>query len=445
MSFPREKKKYLLDTLIGSLLFQELRDLYKEAYNVEQIPQEHNSFDKLPNLIKNSGLSKAKLVASIHNLERKKPFRHIFFTRMIGNFSEIIKKSVNLKENFNKSENAGFNFIFESSYIDKDEVTFTFSHDAQSTLWTWKNGGKFPETKTIRHPIIVKFIEKGNLVLATLPGYTQERSKNKINYFEIIDSLLKNISQNFFEIDYKPFLTKKVIDTLLKFDTNRASFVHLNSKNSKGGLQLTSLTKTWSIENLLPSMMIPHLPANLQITEDQLKSALIAAIKDCDVNDSIIYWSEQDIVTKVTHFNYFSELFITWGGSKKSYSLVMPIIYLFSNISEKFETQSHTLLNFFIENRERKTVFTIEDISASISLPSNVLEKELVNLATERLIELRYRLNTKRRVLDLDNDWTDNPIKLNQVFELDNHDFFDGSIPNNIEVAFALTSRSSDK
>lgn len=420
--------------MVGSLSLPAIRNIYKALVGIETIPQDKNNKETIQKLIEHCGVPHDQVTELLFESEIEKPFRHIFLSRWIGKFKKIIDSKDQIKQlqldvrNISGISNLNCDYV----KVEQERVVFTFSHDASSTHWYWQDGGHFPELITIRHPIIIHFHQNGSLLI-TYPGFTSERGKEQnLEYYDLV-SLVLNSIQELTSIDYRPYAIKKVVETLLKRQSARVNFIRIKSGNDQGAVDLQSKSNDLSIENLLPSLMVPYLPKG--ITEEQVKTALINAINDCDLRYSNLYWKEEEVATKLSYYELGMEFLVTWSRQDPSFDLITPILEFLIFLSQKFESSNSNVLNFFIDEKNSR-VFTKGEIASSISVNSKELDKELVGLVSQRILETRYRLRTNKVVLDYENKWTSSLLELRRYFELEDHSSFDGTIPENIEIGF---------
>lgn len=434
MSYLRQKKSNIFLTMLGSLSLPSIRNIYKELVGLETIPQDKNNKEAIQKLLEHCGAPHDQITELLFESEVEKPFRHIFLTRWTGKFNRIVDSREGIKQlQIQVGPIAGIsNLVCDFVKVEQERIVFTFSHDASSTHWYWQDGGHFPESITVRHPIVVHFHQNGSLLI-TYPGFTFERGKEQnLEYYDLVSLILTSI-QEITSIDYKPYAIKKVVEVLLKKQSARVNFIRIKSGNDEGAVDLQSKSNDLSIENLLPSLMVPYLPKG--ITEEQVKTALINAINDCDLRYSNLYWKEEEIATKLSYYELGMEFLVTWSRQDPSFNLVTPILEFLIFLSMKFESDNTNVLNFFIEKKNSR-VFTKGEIASSISVNSKELDKELVGLVSQRVLETRYRLRTNKSVLDYENKWTNNLLDLRKQYELDDHSHFDGTLPENIEVGF---------
>jgi len=434
MSHFREKKESIFETLLDSITVGALRDIYISTTDAESIPQDKNNKESLQQLIRTSGVPKDVLTDLMFEEEASRPYKHVFFSRWNGSVADVKNCYQGLSghtlplENLNGVSNLKCDHVKD----EVDKIIFTFSHDARSTFWEWRDGGRFPENVTVRHPLIVTLDFSHNLFIS-YPGFTPSREiENELDYYDILKQILVCL-KNSLSIDYQPYPIRKVVETFLAEDLKRVRFVRIKSDHERGGMEFVSNSYDMPIENLLPGLMLPYLPNG--ISEEQIKYAMIKAIKDCNISSSVLYWEEECIATKIRYFELGSELFITWTGVEPNYSIVRSAVDFLKFIALKFETEATSVLEFFIKDKTQK-VFTKADIASLVSFESSKLDLELVGLMVQRVLAPMYRLKTSNQILNYRNEWISNPTLLRKKFELENHQFFDGSVPANIEVGF---------
>ncbi|WP_413570443.1 hypothetical protein ACLWBD_07720 [Bdellovibrio sp. HCB117] len=434
MSYFRLKEDSLFKTMLGSVSLTVLRQVYKKATGIDVIPSDKNSTEGIQKLLQICGVPKENITELLLEAEAERPFRHLYLSRWTGDFKNItelalaqIGTAVDVADTLSIP-----NIICEHVAHTKEYISLTFSHDAKSTHWYSQDGGRFPETITIRHPIVVH-LHQNNTVLVTYPGYSQDRTALvSYDYNDLVEKILIHLREKF-TIDYRPYLIKKVVESLLKRQSSRVKFIRIKSRNDDGAMDFESKSNDISIETLLPSLMMPHLPNT--VTEEQIKEALINAINDCDLKSSILYWNDEKIATKLSYYSLGMELYITWMKQRASYEILLPAINFLIFLSSKFETETSQLFEFFVSNRTNR-VFTRSELAASVASAAQALDKELVALVSQRILETRYRLKTDHEILDYENVWVSDLRVLMREFQLFDHSAFDGRKPNNIEVGF---------
>lgn len=89
-------------------------------------------------------------------------------------------------------------------------------------------------------------------------------------------------------------------------------------------------------------------------------------------------------------------------------------------------------------NSNEYQFFTSSALLNSLNVSSDQLKKELATLISNKIIEPIYRINSDEYLLDFENKWTSDLLSLSRTFEVSERpeQVIDGSIPENIEVAF---------
>jgi hypothetical protein len=418
----------------------DLRKIYLDITGLKSIPQEQNNKESVQELIRLSGAPHDAVLEQLLEVEAEAPFRHLFLSRWSGQFSELESKAETIKaisENLNEYTGLS-NLKCDYFKVDPIKITMTFSHDANSTHWTWRDGGRFPETVVVRHPFVFSFL-KNQTLLITYPGFTFERGRSQpIEYYDIISFILHKLS-SIVEIDYRPFVIKTVVESLLKKPSKRLNFIKLKSRSDRGTIDFESSTNELSIENLLPSLMVRYLPSGL--TENQLRDAIINAIKDCDLRSSVIFWRDEKIATRLSYYDLGMELFITWKDEDPSYLKLTSIFDFLISLSLKYENDNSSVLDYFLTTTN-DNVITRNELAGIVGMAASELDKELVSLVSQGILDTRYRLNLREQqsVLDYENSWKANIQLLLKEFKLADESYFDGKDPENIEVGFVYSS-----
>lgn len=317
--YQRQIKSTELSTMLGSVGVNSLYSLYKE-HNKEDptIPKEKRNRDGISNLLRHSTIDKDLLLKELYREEANRPFRHIFFSRYEGQFDSL-------------SDLSGFSFEVENIahlnelgcvfYEDtnKGYKVYTFDHKAKSTHWYWsEDGGHYPENIYIRHPLTVH-IFRSNFILVSFPGYTRARNEgDSLEYITIIKEIF-SIFERESSLSFSAFTIKNAIDSLLKNKSTRLRFTNLRSRNQRGGFDLFANDSEYSIENLLPSLMVDYLPG---VSIEDIENALVNAILDCEMSSTMISWIEEEVSTKIKYHDEGTELYFSWNRKEPSYDNV---------------------------------------------------------------------------------------------------------------------------
>ena len=439
LSIPEEKFRSrqsvpgdYLQTLLNSLTLDNIRDaIYTLAPNEKITIKNHAG--SLEAVLK-THKSKDVIIDTLLAIERESPLKHCLFLKCAT--------SVNadpLRQELSTSRSAkGFEFRLRSVFDSEQFLILTFEHYVEVKEWVEESDDtKRLLTFSTRHPIIFRLSKKTKLTTLNYPGFSQGAGTKKdkqIAYSSLLESLIKVLEELGFV--FRILSVKESLKVFLNGDGSRVRRIKVDVDSHRGGrLDLTAESQQKTVEDVIADLLIPHMTA----TRTELMSAAKNALNDADANSLVLYWSIEQVVTRLKFWDIGCEALFVWHGAQASYRVMDAVVELIAGAYEKFESAGTDIKGNslrWLVSLSHGTIVTPARIAQELNLEPAKAKEELIQATKFGILIPVYRLATTQTVDGYDNSYTAKLSQLRSLFTTQSGDQIDGYDTSLIEVAF---------
>lgn len=389
--------------------------------------------------LQSAELDSDKIIEKLRELETHKPFQYVFFLKWhnstLDSLSNLIIELLDSQSAIPTNSFPGYFNSYRISHAKKSptSLVFTIEHEIETTRWEnygdTKKAFEFP----VRHPLVFSIFSSGHMFIS-YPGVTKSRNhKESFESYYLILEFLQNLSDQI-EISFNAYNVKSAVDVLFDLKSkNQVNFLNLRFGNMNGDVEMSSESHDLSVEDLLPALMVKHLP---QVTEDEIRDSLIASLRECSIRQAHLFWKNEKVSTVFKYYEIGTQIAFIWKGTPPSYKSVLNIIKTLIRLST-IAIKEDNMLNVFL-NAPKEKYFTFTDLKEKLQTDTQLITKELIDLHESEIIETIYRLKASNPLKTYSNIWTLSIAELRKEFEDINGDIISGLTDANIEVAFRL-------
>lgn len=425
----REEKESQLETLLNSLSVDQLRTAYFQLN--KKLPKKCRSHNDYVDAINKSGKTEKEMLSACYLVESESPHKHFYITKCTG----ILPNTVRVKKL--QSEKIKYLKGLKLTYSNqRDEyIHITLDQPVRVVEWSQIDGDtKKRKTRTLRHPIFVRFYQAKQVLYISYPGFSQGLATKKIdriNYETVISEVLASLSEEF-QWTYENFAFRSSIDLLLDMNSKRVSRIKATPKKGDGRLTITTNTGGVSTEKWLATLIASQSNKEVKDLEKSIKEAFKASAMD----SMVLYWSSEALATRIEFWNSGAEFLFIWKKADHSYNICHKVFDLLISINEKQATTNLTAVLTEIKKVSVGHHVFPSDLINRVGGTQENIRDTLIFATKSGIVAPVYRVKTSSFLEEGENEWTTNLGTLNKVFIDEDGNEIDGGDPSNIEVAF---------
>lgn len=422
-----------VQTLLNSLTLDQIRDaayllapaakitIRSHALSREGIAQTHRS--------------NQEIASQLLKIEAAQPFKHCLFFSCPSavDFSNVTKQV--------SSSVAAKGLDFRIAYVHETDKVYvvTFEHSVSVKEWVQDSNEEVKRLTTVqtRHPVVLRVIKSTGLGSLNYPGFSQGQGTKREHILQY-PSVLEGVLQVVGGLGFSPRVlsVKESLKVLLTGGNARVHRFRADVEAAGvGRFDLASSRRDVTVEDSLASLL------KLEDGEGrtQFIEAARKALNEADTNSTVLYWTEERIITRLRFWEVGCELLFVWLGERQSYEAVDEIVELLAGAHERIGpwigNQKNVPLQW-IASLAQGTIVKPHQLAEALNLPPASARSELIYAVKAGLLLPVYRLNTNELIVELENGWTDRISDLRRLFITDAGQPIDGRDPSLVEVAF---------
>lgn len=429
-----------LQTLINSLTLEQLRVALTILCPQKSIPLKKHA--DVNDALSKSGASIATITKTLLEVEALAPKKHSFLCSCSRNLE--VSDFNNFKKVFSGE------FSFRKTWLDDADswLTISFEHTVQVSKWVEISQDlRKIERLDIRHPIVLRYAKTSGAVFVHYPGFHQGEAikrAEKIHYDKLIEAFIAGLEDSI-GVKFTGLPIERAIGILSEGENSRIRVTKSDVEGGLGRIGVSASTKSNSansVQDVIASFISENLPATVNISE--LKTAIHKSFRDAPANSLVVHWADEDIFSRIAFWTLGTEFFFIWNQGIRSLSVIEKTLEDLFLVSKDLIDSARSLIWETLSKTHAERVLIPRNFAANHGMTIDEVAKFFVQAIEAGLVVAVYRLKSTEDVVEMANDWTPKLSILRGIFHTLSGEAIDGSIPENIEVAFKRVGQEAN-